>query len=184
MSTIPPRTENCATSSTIGTCSNPTARRCADERLEPVRAARFQFEARGAHHARQARALEHGARGRDEHAHFAAREALERLHALARDLDMRLDLAESFARRIQRGAARAEQRVEIREPALRLGDRRGDHHEHAPRPAAARERGGERGVARAGQPAGGDARARRGERGGEPREHRERVDRVEQRGEH
>ena len=84
-----------------------------------MRAALSQLDAQILQRARHARLLEQRARRREEHAQLAAREPLERLHALARDLHVRLGFAESFARRIERERRVAEQRLEIGEPALR-----------------------------------------------------------------
>ena len=61
-----------------------------------------QLDAQLGQRARQAGALQHCARGGEQDADLAAAQPLQRLHALAGDLDVRLDLAESFARRVER----------------------------------------------------------------------------------
>ena len=140
----------------------------------------LELEARVAHRGGQSRALEHRARGGHERAHFAARNALERLDALARDLEVRLDLAESLARRIERHRAIDRQRIEIREPSLRLRQRLGENHLEARRAELAAERGAQRRVARARESADRDRLAERWELRDELAIRGERGDRVEE----
>ena len=78
-------------------------------RLEMIRqltrAVRFAFaqlDAQLLQRARHSRLLEQRATRGEQHAQLAARQPLERLDALARDLHVRLGFAESFARRIER----------------------------------------------------------------------------------
>ena len=78
---------------------------------------------------------------------------LERLDALARHLDVRLDLAEPFARRIERDRRLVDQRVQIGEQPLGVRHTIGDDDEKARRQSA-RERGDERRVGRAGKAGG------------------------------
>ena len=59
-------------------------------------------------------------------------DSLERLHPLARDLGVWLRFAEPFPRRIQRDSRVARQRLEVREPSLRLGQALCDHGEEPP----------------------------------------------------
>ena len=124
------------------------------DRVEPLR--RRPCAARAARSRARAgsRVRSSSARARgDEHAHLAAREPLERLDALARDLHVRLGLAESFARRIERHRrldrrAHPDRRASARPPAA---PRRGSPGNAWSRARA--ERGAERRIAGAGEPA-------------------------------
>jgi hypothetical protein len=142
---MPPRTENCATSSTISTRSKPTDSRCAasasSRQTSPRLSSRRADEGLG-----QPRALQHGARGREQDADLAARHALEGLDALARDLGVRLHFAESFARRIERDELLAEHRLQVGQPAFGFRQLIGDDGQHPVRRMLG-ERGHEHGVA-------------------------------------
>ena len=150
------------------------------ELLGAAHVALAKLDAQIVQRARHARFLEERARGREQDAQLAAADPLERLDALAGDLRVRLGLAESFARRIERDGASVEQRLQVGEPALRLGDAVGGDDEETRRQPA-RERGDERRVGRSGQAAGFEPRARRGQRVEHARERRQTLDRVEQR---
>ena len=148
------------------------------ELAQPMRVALPQLDAQILERARHARLLEQRARGGDEHAQLAARELLERLDALARDLHVRLGFAESFARRIERERRVVDQRPQIGEPALRFGDSlRGDDEES--RRKTARERGDEHGIGRTGKSAGDEALAGCGQCVDDPLERTEPFDAIE-----
>src|SRR6185312_16732933 len=66
---------------------------------------------------REPGALHYRACSRDEYPHVAARCALQCLHALARDLRVRLRFAKTLARRIERDRVASLQRLEVGEPA-------------------------------------------------------------------
>ena len=138
MSKMPPRTLNCATSSTIGTRSKPIALEMRGQVLGPPRVALAQLEPRRGERARQLRALEQRAAGRDEDAEIAAADPLERLDALAGDLGVRLGFAEAFARRVERDCVGLHERGQIGEPALGAGDVVADDDEEAVRKVRAR----------------------------------------------
>jgi hypothetical protein len=106
--------------------------------LESPTLAAPQDEPRLGEGAREACPLLHRARGGEEHADPASRERLQRLHALPRDLGVWLDLAEPFARGIERHLFAREHRLQIPQPALRLRELIGDDDEEA-----VRLRGGE-----------------------------------------
>ena len=160
-SKIPPRSENCATSSTIGTRSKPMRSRCSRELARLAHVALAQLDAKVGERAGQPRALQQRARRREQHANLAAAQPLERLDALAGDFDVRLGFAESFARRIERDRRLVEQRVQVGEQALGLRHAVGGDDEKARRKTA-RERGDERSIRGAGQT--GDAQLARRER--------------------
>ena len=92
------------------------------ELAQAMRAALAQLDPEVLERARHARLLEQRAGRGDEHAQLAAGELLQRLHALARDLHVRLGFAEAFARRIEREWRVVDQRPQIGEPALRFRD--------------------------------------------------------------
>ena len=130
-STMPPRTVNSATSVTVGDAGVPhplerTRRpRAAGDSSPAASCSRSDFE-RGRHGG----ALGAGARRRDQQAQLAAQQRLERLDALAGDLEMRLVLAQRFALRIERDAL-AGQVLQVGEPALGVGGRGGDDGDQA-----------------------------------------------------
>ena len=118
-----------------------------------------QLEARAGQGARELRLFEHRARRREQQAHAAAAKLLQRLHALAGHLGMRLDLAEAFARRIQRHRDVIDQRLEVGEPSFRVAHLIGDHDDE-PLRQRARQRGNEDRIAAAGESADAQGRAR------------------------
>src|SRR3979411_2615356 len=109
MSKIPPRTLNCATSSTIGTRSNPIASRC-DARSAglgrrirgPASVALPQLHPRRGQGARKLGALEKRAGGGDENPEIALPNPLEGLHSLSGDFRVGLGFAETFPWRVER----------------------------------------------------------------------------------
>ncbi len=106
------------------------------------RGAGTNLEARGRERGRHQRALETRARGRDDHLHRALRHRLQRFGALARDLDVRLLVAQAFALGIEEGASLGQEQRQVGEPALRL-DRPGRNHDHALAGLGLDERGDE-----------------------------------------
>ena len=100
------------------------------QRVEPPAVAAPQLEPGGRERLGKPRALQHGARRGEQNADLAARHPLERLDALARDLGVRLHLAESFARRIERDELLADHRLQVGEPAFGLGQLIGDDGQH------------------------------------------------------
>ena len=64
--------------------------------------------------------ISHGPCGREQHAHFAARHALEGFHPFARDLGVRFGLAETLAGWIQGNRCLVENCLKVREPSLGL----------------------------------------------------------------
>jgi hypothetical protein len=153
--------------------------------LGPADVALPQLEACLAQRARQAGALEHRARRGEQDAHGPARQPLERLDPLTRDLRVRLGLAEALTVRVERhrrrGARRGrlEQRAEVGEPALGLRDARGEDDEQALRVLAREGREQDR-VARARKAADGELLLRAGEVLREARIGRKGGDRVEE----
>src|SRR5438445_724746 len=107
------------------------------------------------------RPLGGGARGRHQHPHLPRQQQLQRLHALARDLEMRLFGAQRLALRIQsrRGPRQGPQ---IREPPLRIS-RRGCDHDKDPLCKPSRQRGQQHGGTRAGEAGDTLTRAGRGQ---------------------
>ena len=120
--------------------------------LKPVLRAVADFQPSPAKRAGQTRALEHRTSRRHEQAHATPRDLLQRLDALAGDLEVRLDLAESLPRRIERHRLLlVVQRRQIGEPPFGVGQRFRDDDEESPLAFSPRERGGEGGVAGPGQ---------------------------------
>src|SRR5687768_11771976 len=72
------------------------------ELARPAHIAFPELDAQILERAGEPRALEERARRREQNADLAAAQALQRLHALSRHLDVRLDLTESLTRGIQR----------------------------------------------------------------------------------
>ena len=128
------------------------------ELARPAHVALAQLDAQVGERAGQPRALEQRARRGEQHADLAAAQPLERLDALAGDFDVRLRLAEPFARRIERDRRLVDQRVQVGEQPFGLRHAVGDDDEEARRQAT-RERRDECGVGGAGQP--GDAQLAR-----------------------
>jgi hypothetical protein len=90
------------------------------ELARPTHVAFAELDAKIGERARETSALEQRARSRQQHADLAATQPLDRLDALSRNLDVRLDLAEPFARRIERDGRLVDERVQIGEQTLRL----------------------------------------------------------------
>ncbi len=90
-----------------------------------------QLEARGAHGIAESRQLLHCACSRGEDSYLSACHALQRLHSLAGDLDVRFDFAEALARRIQRDPLALAERGEVGEPTLGVGHRGRDYRNEA-----------------------------------------------------
>ena len=104
---------------------------------------------------------------------------LQRLHALAGHFDVRLQLAKSLSRRIQRDGLLIQQRMEIREQTLGLWNAVG-HDDEESRRQTARERRDEGSVGRAGQSGDAQLPRRCGERVEYARERRQAFDSIEQ----
>jgi hypothetical protein len=75
------------------------------------------------------RLLENCSRSGEENLDLAAADPLERFHALAGDLGVRLGFAKTFTGRVKRDESCISQRFEIGEPSLRSGDTFGDNDE-------------------------------------------------------
>jgi hypothetical protein len=133
----------------------------------------------------ETRALEQCSRRREEQANGATRQLIERLDALAGNFEVGLDLAESFARRIEGDHRRAltfahlDERPEVGEPSLGFGDTIADHDEKPSRQPS-RERRDRNRVGRTGESADGSPVSARGQRRRQPIESREAIDRVQQ----
>src|SRR3989441_10393233 len=87
---------------------------------------------------RHPRALGGGARGRDQHANLPRQQQLQRLHALAGDLEVRLFGAQRLTLRVQRDRG-PRQRPQVRKPPLRIGRRGCDHDKDALRESRSEE---------------------------------------------
>src|SRR5205809_808082 len=109
----------------------------------------FQHQSHFSQRPRHPRALGGGARGRDQHPNLPRQQQLQRLHALAGDLEVRLFGAQRLTLRVQRHRG-PRQRPQVRKPPLRIGRRGCDHDEHALRESP-RERGHQHGGTRAGE---------------------------------
>jgi hypothetical protein len=130
--------------------------------------------------ARKTRPLQHGAGGRHQQPDLTSCYLLERFDALARDFQVRLDLAKAFTRRIERDLTGIlGKRCEVGEPAFRVRKGLSDDNEKATLSGSTDERGGEGGVTGARKP--GDREAVAGRRKGIPDAcvNRERFERVE-----
>ena len=141
------------------------------QRVEPPDVAAPELETGRREGLGQPRALQHGARGREQDADLAARHALEGLDALARDLGVRLHFAESFARRIERDELLAEHRLQVGQPAFGFRQLIGDDGQHPVRRMFG-ERSHEHGVAGAREPRDALRSTPGGERAEQPLERR------------
>jgi hypothetical protein len=130
-----------------------------------------QLDAQIRERAREARTLEQRTWRREQDANLAAADSLERLDALAGDLDVRLDLAESLTRRIERYRGLVDERVHVGEQSLGEWHAVGDDDEKARREAPG-ERGDERCVGGSGETRRAQLGARRGKRVEHTRERR------------
>ena len=122
-STMPPRTQNSATSVTVGTRRKPIASRSCTSTWRPDARALREPEAPLLAATRHQRALGDGARRRDQDPEPAPEQRLDRLDPLARDLVVRLVLAQRLALRIERDRLVGEE-LQVAEPALGIGRRR------------------------------------------------------------
>src|SRR6266566_4225314 len=86
----------------------------------------LDYEPRLLERRRDCSPLRGGSHGRDQYAHRAAKQRLERLDPLTRELVMRLLGAERLALGIECGGVGSQQRLQIREPALAIGGGRRD----------------------------------------------------------
>src|SRR6266571_3809864 len=94
----------------------------------PLPRTRLQDHAPGGQGGGYPRPLRRRPGGRDENAHPRPEQRLQRFDPLPRNLEMGFLGAQRLALRVQRGRL-ACQRRHVREPALRVGSRRGDAHE-------------------------------------------------------
>src|SRR5947208_393511 len=109
----------------------------------------FQHQSHFSQRPRHPRALGGGAPGRDQHPNLPRQQQLQRLHALAGDLEVRLFGAQRLTLRVQRHRG-PRQRPQVRKPPLRIGRRGCDHDKHA-LCESPRERGHQHGGTRAGE---------------------------------
>ncbi|HST08516.1 MAG TPA: hypothetical protein VLJ83_10105 [Gemmatimonadaceae bacterium] len=118
MSKIPPLTLNWATSSTIGTRSNPIDSRWGGQLLGPSRISVPHFEPSGGECARKLGALEERSTGGDQDTEIALADSLQRLHPLAGDLGVGFGLAKTFSGRVKRYRVGFDQCPEVSQPPL------------------------------------------------------------------